>query len=150
MATTMTPSIHTTIPASVEETPGPGLVQWFILADTHCVLLLLLAGERGFVGTNDGHMLLSTNFLTNTQSLLSRRFWVDLHHEREKGNGNLESQRATRSFGLHVTHREASVLLKRSISMWCPCRRRMPLPFITPRRKVTRTTQTLFEIGFFD
>lgn len=42
----MTPSIHTTIPASVEERL-PGLDPCNNLADTHCVLLLLLlATER--------------------------------------------------------------------------------------------------------
>ncbi len=61
MATTMTPSIHTTVPASVEETPRPGLVLRFILADTHCVLLLLLlARERLCWHTR--HMLLAPNF----------------------------------------------------------------------------------------
>lgn len=62
MATTMTPSIHATIPASVEETPRPGLVQRFILADTHCMLLLLLLLAREKLCWHTRHMLLAQSF----------------------------------------------------------------------------------------
>lgn len=55
MATTMTPCILTTGPASVEETPWPGLVQRINLADTRCVLLLSLCWDTRHMVAPDVH-----------------------------------------------------------------------------------------------
>lgn len=85
MATTMTPCILTTGPASVEEAPWPGLVQRINLADTRCVLLLSLCWHTRHMVAPDVH---PKNIAFIVALLLEQKWMLTQYELAATGNHN--------------------------------------------------------------